>query len=238
MKKYIVLIMWTIFYTLSYTFHIMPDSFEKRIDNGNGYQEFHFPNSSDKTIRYKFSALPGSPGRGDMSEWVEFYPRVLTIRAKETGLLRVYARSPEGTPEGEYGFHLETVPVDIPQLSKEGVMEVRASVGMKIATSLEMLGYVGNLEAKLEMLSHRVFQENGETKLEITLKNHTAKRGVEYGIEVKGRNRVNMRMEVGRIRIGETSTLVFDLKNMKEKDPYEINIFEDISYKNLVKITI
>lgn len=237
MKKFLIAIMGLFMYVVGFGFHIMPDSFEKRIDNGNGYQEFHFPNNSDRTIRYKFTAIPGSPGRGDMSQWVEFYPRVLTVRPKETGMLKVYAKSPAGTPDGEYGFHLETVPVDIPQIGKDG-QEIRASVGMKIATAIEMIGYVGNLEPKLELLSHRIFEENGETKLEITLKNHTPKRGVEYGIEVKGKNRVNMRMEVGRIRIDETSTLVFDLKNMSEKDPYEINIFEDITYKNLVKMKI
>ena len=237
MKKIIMAVLGLFMYVAGYGFYMMPDGFEKRIDKGDGYQEFHFPNNTDRTMRYKFSATPGSKGRGDMSQWVEFYPKVLTIKPRETGLLKVYAKSPEGTPEGENGFHLESVPVDIPQIGKDG-QEIRASVGMKIATALEMIGYVGDLEPKLQILNHRIYKEGGETKMDVTIKNNTPKRGVEYGIEVKGKNRVTMRINVGRIREGETSTVTLELKNMKEKDPYEINIFEDLSYKNLVKMDI
>ncbi|MDX8335208.1 hypothetical protein [Candidatus Cetobacterium colombiensis] len=200
MKKLITLF-FTIFNLISYSFHIMPDGFEKRIDNGQGYQEFYFPNNGLETLRYKFSASPGSDIRGDMSQWVEFYPKVLTVKPGETGLLKVFAKAPKQAKEGEYGFHLDSSLISIPNMKKDG-SGIKSNVGIKINTSLEMIGYVGNLEPEIKIEKYRVYEENGKTKLDISIKNPSDKRGVEFGIQVKGKKNSLVRNTLGRIYEG------------------------------------
>lgn len=236
MKK-ILIVFYFVIISISYSFHIVPTAFERNIDKGDGYQEFNFPNNSLETMRYKFSVSSGSKGRGDMSPWVEVFPEVLTIKPGETGVLKVYARSPEGTPIGEYGFHLDSTPVSIPKVGKDG-KTIEANIGVKLAVSLEMIGYVGDLKPQLKILKHRIFEDNGKTKLEVTVKNNSPKRGVEYGFEVKGKNNSSVRKLVGRIYENQTVTTTFDLEGMKKGQPYELTIFEDISNAELEKIKL
>lgn len=231
--KYILVMFLFIVNLLSYSFHIMPDGFEKRFDNGNGYQEFYFPNNGMETIRYKFSVEPGSAIRGDMSKWVELYPKILTVKSGDVGILKVYANAPKGTPVGEYGFHLNCVPITIPELDKSQ-KKVVANAGVTISASLELIGYVGDIPPVIDIVKHEIFEEKGKTKLKIDLKNASLKRGVEYGIEVKGKNKTVSRNSMGRIYEKESVTKVIDLQGMKKNDPYELIIYEEIS-NNLIK---
>lgn len=237
MKKIVGILLFVLMTVAGYGFHIMPDGFEKRIDNGQGYQEFYFPNSGSETIRYKFTATPGSHVRGDMSRWVEFYPKVLTVRPGETGLLKVFAKSPVGTPEGEYGFHLDAMPIPVPKIGKDG-KEIKANVGVKINASVEMIGYVGDLRPKLSLESYKVYDDNGKTKIDIAIKNDSPKRGVEYGVEIRGKNNSSVRRTLGRIYEGQTMKTTLELPGMKTRHPYEIEIYEDINYTAINKIKI
>lgn len=236
MKK-LIAVFFTMLSLISYSFHIMPDGFEKRIDNGEGYQEFYFPNNGLETLRYKFDVSPGSDIRGDMSPWVEFYPKVLTVKPGETGLLKVFAKSPKSTKDGEYGFHLDSSVITVPSLNR-GEKGIKSNVGIRIKASLEMIGYVGDLEPVIDIESHRVYRENGKTKLEMVLKNPSDKRGVEFGVQVKGRNNTSVRNTLGRIYQERSRKITLDLEGMELKDPYEIEIFEDINYKTINKIKI
>ncbi|MGL4866830.1 MAG: hypothetical protein ACRC4T_27350 [Cetobacterium sp.] len=236
MKK-LILFLCLIVSCITFSFHIVPSGFEKRIDNGEGYQEFYFPNKSSKVMRYKFEVTPGSEIRGDMSPWVEIYPKILTIKPGETGMLKVYAKAPKNTPDGEYGFFLYCIPIAVPTLGKEGE-KIEPNVAIKILASIEMVGYVGNLEPNLKIVNHRIFQENDVTKLEIKVKNDSIKRGVDYLVEIKGKNNTTTLVNLGRIYEGQTKTSTVELKNMKLKDPYEIKIIEDINYKEILKMKI
>ncbi|MGL5189624.1 MAG: hypothetical protein ACRC7S_08215 [Cetobacterium sp.] len=235
--KYIIFYLLLMLNTLSYSFHIMPDIFEKRIDAGRGYSEFYFPNNGTETIRYKFSVEPGSSVRGDMSKWVDLYPKVLTVKSGDVGVLKVYAKSPAGTPIGEYGFHLNCVPVNIPNLEK-GVTGVKANTGVNISASLELIGYVGDIPPKINLAKRELFTEDGKTKMRVTFKNESLKRGVEYGVEIKGRNKTVFRNSMGRIYENQTVTKVLNLEGMKIKDPYELTIYEEVTNLPIHKIKL
>ena len=222
---------------ITYSFHIMPDGFEKRIDNGEGYQEFYFPNNGLETLRYKFKMSPGSDIRGDMSPWIEFYPKVLTVKPGETGLLKVFAKAPKSAEDGEYGFHLDSSLISIPNIRKDGT-GLKSNVGIRINASLEMIGYVGNLDPALEIEEYKIYEKNGITKLDIRIKNPSDKRGVEFGIQVKGKNNTLIRNTLGRIYQEEIKKITLDLDGMKKNQPYEIEIYEDINYKTINKIKI
>ena len=236
MKKLITLF-FIILNIISYSFHIMPDGFEKRIDNGEGYQEFYFPNNGLETLRYKFAVSPGSNIRGDMSQWVEFYPKVLTVKPGETGLLKVFAKAPKEAKDGEYGFHLDSSLISIPNIKKDRT-GIKSNVGIRINASLEMIGYIGNLEPLIKVDNYKIYEENGKTKLDIALKNPSDKRGVEFGIQVKGKNNTLVRNTLGRIYAEENKKITLELNGMKKNHPYEIEIFEDINYRTINKIKI
>ncbi|MGL4652832.1 hypothetical protein [Cetobacterium sp.] len=236
MRKLIAFV-FIVFSLISYSFHIMPDGFEKRIDNGQGYQEFYFPNNGLETLRYKFSVSPGSDIRGDMSKWVEFYPKILTVKPGETGLLKVFAKAPKEVEAGEFGFHLDSSMISVPNIKKGGT-GIESNVGIRINASLEMIGYVGNLNPDILIESYKIYEENGKTKLEIALKNPSSKRGVEFGIQVKGKNNTAVRRTLGRIYQNEMKKITLDLDGMKKNHPYEIELFEDINYTTIKKIKI
>ena len=201
------------------------------------YQEFYFPNNGMETIRYKFSVEPGSSIRGDMSKWVELYPKILTVKAGDVGILKVYAKAPKGTPTGEYGFHLNSVPITIPNLDKSK-NQINANAGVTISASLEFIGYVGDIPPKIDILKYEVLEKNGKTQLKIDLKNSSLKRGVEYGIEVKGRNKAVFRNSMGRIYEKESVTKILNLDGMAKNDPYELIIYEEISNNLIQKIKL
>ena len=237
MKKVIIGILMGIIFNLGFGFHIMPDGFEKRIDNGDGYQEFYFPNNSLETIRYKFSATPGSSVRKDMSQWVEFYPKVLTIKPGETGILKVYAKAPKTAEDGEYGFHLDSMPITVPKIGKDG-KEIKANVGVKIRASIEMIGYVGDLKPILRVESYKIYEKDDKTKMDLNIRNMTPKRGVEYGVQIRGKNNTTVRKTIGRIYENQSMNITVDLDGMKKVHPYEIEIYEDINYTAISKIKI
>ncbi|MGL4902498.1 MAG: hypothetical protein ACRC3I_05470, partial [Cetobacterium sp.] len=70
------------------------------------------------------------------------------------------------------------------------------------------------------------------------LKNPSDKRGVEFGIQVKGKNNTLVRNTLGRIYAEENKKITLELNGMKKNHPYEIEIFEDINYRTINKIKI
>ncbi|MGL5593198.1 MAG: hypothetical protein ACRDDH_15230, partial [Cetobacterium sp.] len=64
------------------------------------------------------------------------------------------------------------------------------------------------------------------------------KRGVEFGIQVKGKNNTLVRNTLGRIYAEENKKITLELNGMKKNHPYEIEIFEDINYRTINKIKI
>ena len=233
MKKLIILL--GMFGSLvSYGFHMLPSGFDKRIDNGSGYMEYYFPNAGNKTIRYKFSSLPGSEHRGDMSEWVELYPKILTIRPEETGVLKVFIEPPKGIADGEYGFFLDAMPIEVIERGKAEEGKIGASPSVKIRASIELVGYVGDLKGDLDLVSKKLYTKNGKNYLEVKVKNKTLKRGLTLEAKVKGSNdRVKTQL-MGRLVENGQLISTIELDTLEGKRPVEIEFLEEID-KNLIK---
>ncbi|MGL5950101.1 MAG: hypothetical protein ACRCZH_01610, partial [Cetobacterium sp.] len=157
-----------IFYCMTaFSFHLTPTFFEKRIDGAGGYQEFTLYNNSTKTQRFKITALPGAGNHdGDMDKWVEFSPGIITIKPGSRNILKVFAKAPAGTAEGEYSAFLNFKSIPVPELLKAEGENTAAGARMGLNINVEIYGYAGDLKPKLDVENLKVTEdENGNAIL-------------------------------------------------------------------------
>lgn len=81
MKK-IILIIYLIIINFSYGYmNIYPLNFDKRIDGIGEVQEYTLTNITNEVKRYRVNIEKVE--ENDMSEWIEFYPKSLTLNPGE-----------------------------------------------------------------------------------------------------------------------------------------------------------
>lgn len=140
----------------SFATMMLPMKFDKRIDGTNGgYQEYQIPNSTDKTVRYKIYKKAVSEDLedkrivGDMTRWIEYYPKIITIPPKSTGIVKVLIKAPPKSKEGEYVARLGTSPLPIPNTGESGE-SISPQINLPIGMEMRIFGYVGDLEPIFE----------------------------------------------------------------------------------------
>lgn len=236
MKKIVVYLFFLTF-SITFSFHIAPTFFEKRIDKGGGYQEFTMYNNSLKTQRFKVIALPGSGKyQGHMNEWTEFSPKIITIKPKSQSVLKVYIKTPKGTLEGEYSTFLNFKSIPVPEIMKSEKEKVSAMENIGVNVSMEVIGYVGDLKAKLEITDLKVTEnKDGQAVVSFKVKNNTLKRGVWYNIDVMTGNESHESVEKGRIGIGKTDEITLTMKKMKKRDLVGVRLRDSSTYEDIAK---
>lgn len=135
------------------TFSIMsigPIYFNHRIDGEGGYQEYTIDNDSFSTVRYKIEVVPVTEDKElyqRMKDWIEVYPKVLTIKPKSNGIVKVLIKADENAKVGEYKFSIKPQPVYIPKLNEETIDKKLSSVKIRMpfVLMMEIDGYVGSL---------------------------------------------------------------------------------------------
>lgn len=235
MKKKIITLFFMIFVT-TFTFNVTPTFFEKRLDAEGGYQEYVLKNNSDSTIRYKVSVLPGLGKLPSMDQWVEYSPKVITVKPKSESILKVYIKSPKGTPEGEYSALLNMKTINLPKMPKDDGQTVAATTRLGIDVSLEISGYVGDFPSKLEILNLKMV-ENKDKKnvLTFNVKNKTQKRGVYYTIDVIGKNGTYVSLEKGRIKPDGDDEVKITLNEAKKSDIVGVSLRDPNSNLEITK---
>ncbi|MGL4946189.1 MAG: hypothetical protein ACRC4X_00765, partial [Cetobacterium sp.] len=228
MKKYYIIILTLILSILSYSFNISPDGFGKRVDNG-AVQEYTFKNNTGKTIRYRFKMLPGKNGRS-MHEWIEFEPKVMTIKNAESKKLKVFVKSPPGTPIGDYSFYMNIETVTLPNTignTKENSATAGSTIGLSL--NIEMLGWVGDLPAKLKLEKHEFYTKNNSLHLKGFVNNRTENRFVRYMIDIIGNNGERETFYGGVITAKNSRNIDIPLKKFKKKkDIWKIEVKETL----------
>ena len=225
-----------IFYT-TIPFHIAPTFFEKRIDAGGGYQEFIMYNNSTKTQRFKVTVLPGTGEfNGHMDKWIEYNPKIITIKPKSQSAIKVYIKAPKGTPEGEYSTFLNFKSVPVPDITKDDGKTAAAAANIGLNINMEVVGYVGDLKSKLEITNLKVTENNeGQAVVSFKVKNNTLKRGIWYNIDVMSGNESHESVEKGRIGIGKTDEVTLTMKNMKKRDVVGVRLRDSSTYEDITK---
>lgn len=220
---------------LTYSFHISPTFFEKRIDLNGGYQEYTMFNNSDKTQRFKITPHPGT-GKfdGHMNKWIEFTPKIITIKPQSSAKLRVLIKAPKGTPKGEYSSFLNFKSIPLPKLIKEEDGRVGAMTRMPLSINLEFVGYVGDYPANLEISNlHIVNNKDKGSTISFNVKNNT-KRGVWYNVDIIKNQDDYESIEKGRLPNGETESVKINLKHLKKRGIKGIRLRESSTYKEIV----
>lgn len=143
-----ILFLFFIIFKLSFSYiNIHPTFFDKPIDFGGSYQEFTLFNQSNETVLYRIYCEPHSGTTGkDMSRWVNFYPRSLTLAPGESGKIQVTVASNSKIEAGEYSAVLGIRELPI----YEKVLKENSS-GLGILTDLKLVinGYAGDISPKL-----------------------------------------------------------------------------------------
>ncbi|MGL5904175.1 MAG: hypothetical protein ACRCZO_15950, partial [Cetobacterium sp.] len=114
--------------------NISPTSFDKNIGKG-AYQEFTLYNNTSIPVRYRIEPQKMS-GKdvGDMSEWIEVYPKVITIDPANEKMFKVYIKSKGKPLDGDYGAFLNIKQISAPKLKDKKDLDIGA--GMIVMTNL------------------------------------------------------------------------------------------------------
>ncbi|SJZ72113.1 hypothetical protein SAMN02745174_01384 [Cetobacterium ceti] len=235
MKKLLLFIFTLCLYSFSFSFHISPDGFGKRIDGDGGFQEYTFENKTGKTIRYRFAILPGRNPEKSMDKWIEFEPKFMTIKNGESKKLKLYAKSPPEAKIGDYSFYLAVNSVTIPGIleGKEGEVTTGSTVGINM--HIEMLGWVGDLPAKLKLEKYNFYEKDEKVYFKGFVNNHTEKRFVRYMIEVIGNHGERATLYGGVLPSKHTKSFDVHLPQFKKKsDIWKIEVRETLD-RNLLQ---
>lgn len=180
MRKLLVLLSIMCYSIVSYCFELSPYGFDKRIDTGEGYQEFNFYNSTTSINRYKIEVFSNGK-KNDISKYVTVYPKVVTVKPLGKTTVKVYVQAPKSLPNGEYGFMFGARSVPIPYLNKAEKGRVAPEISMKTAVNLEMMAYVGEVGNIFNMSNQKIVKNNGKRYYTATLTNKNG-RGYELGV--------------------------------------------------------
>ncbi|MCX3066798.1 hypothetical protein OQE61_04745 [Cetobacterium somerae] len=217
----------------TFSFHITPTFFEKRIDGSGGYEEYVLKNNTNETVRYKIEFLPGLGKFGHMDKWVEYNPKIITIKPQSQSTLKVYIKAPKGTTEGEYSTLLNAKTIPVPKLEKQP-NEVAAAARLGLNINVEIVGYVGDLVANLEITNLKVNEDKeGKAIVIFDVKNNTLKRGVYYSVEVLESNGNFETTEKGRVGVGKTDKVKITLDKMKKRDIVGVRIRETATRREI-----
>lgn len=140
----------------SYT-SVSPLYFDERIDGDGGYKEYTLSNATRKIVGYKIYFEKKSE-KNDMSEWVDYYPKKLTLNPGESKKIKVLITSPKGAKSGEYITNFCIKEIETPS-KKNGNIELLTNL------KIELAGYVGDLSTKLDIKNFKLI--NGILNLDI-----------------------------------------------------------------------
>lgn len=132
--------------SLSYI-NIHPTFFDKPIDFEGSYQEFTLFNQSSDTVLYRiYCESYKDSSNKDMSKWVNFYPRSITLAPGETGKIQVSIASNSKIEAGEYSAVLGIR--ELP-LYEKVIKENYSGLGILTDLKLVINGYAGKISPKL-----------------------------------------------------------------------------------------
>lgn len=236
-RIYSLILTFLLIFSTALSFHIAPTFFEKRIDGPGGYQEFTMYNNSTKTQRFKVTTLPGTGEyNGHMDKWVEFSPKIITIKPQSQSILKVFVKAPKGTPEGEYSIFLNFKSVPVPDITKDDGKTVAAATRFALDINMEVVGYIGDLKPKLDISNLKVTENNdGKAVISFNVKNNTLKRGVWYDIDVIKNNGGYESIEKGRVGVGKIDEVTLTMKNIKKGDVTGVRLRDSSTYEEITK---
>lgn len=216
MLKNICFIFLSITLNLFAYINIYPVSFDKSIDGNGNAQEFILYNKTNKSIRYNISLSDDRFKKSSMKNWIEFYPKNVTIKPGKSEKIKMYIKSPKNTEKGEYLSTLEIKELLVPQLDSSP----SKGSGVTLLTHLKMdiVGYVGDLKPVYNINGFSYSMKNNNLSVKGTLKNSGDRRGKVALILSSGKNKESYtigKLKVNKNEIIDLSILSHELQEMK-----------------------
>ena len=152
MKKIIVIISYLLCSYISFAYvNIYPTYFDKRIDTIGATEEFVLTNDTNKEVKYRTYIKKGIHSN-TMDEWIEIYPKSVTIKPKSSSKIKLYIKSPANKALGEYYATIVFKELESVKNLKKN------NENLKIMTELELeiRGYIGDLNPKLKLSELKV----------------------------------------------------------------------------------
>lgn len=237
-KIFLFLMLFNLF-KLSYSYvNIYPVRFDKSIDRDSGDETYVLHNSTGKRVRYRVYVDKVKDDRKDMSEWVDYYPKSITLKPGESQNIKVEIKAPKGTEEGEYLAVLGVKEIALPNEGSPNDDILNIFTDLK----LEIAGFVGDIKPKLNTLGIGLkIDDEGNLYPEGVVQNIGDRRGnfEFYMINSKGKERYLLgerrllkEREIDLVDIGlkiideETRKNIrkFDTFIIKEKDRNDRNV--------------
>lgn len=111
MKKIVILFL--IFKSFAFGYiNLYPLEFNKDITYGAA-EEFVLYNRTTEIRKYRVY-VESVEGKESMADWVQVYPRSISISPLKEEILKIYVEAPSGTKEGEYQANLVIKEISLP----------------------------------------------------------------------------------------------------------------------------
>lgn len=219
--------------SLSYI-NIHPTFFDKPIDFGGSYQEFTLFNQSSDTVLYRIYCEPYKDSSNkDMSKWVNFYPRSITLAPGENGKIQVSIASNSKIEIGEYSAVLGIR--ELP-LYEKVIKKNLSSIGILTDLKLVINGYAGNISPKLAFSNLSLETTSDKISLNGVVENRGERRGkFELYIDdyFLGNLRIHSKESLNLKDLEFTYTGIYKLKSKKN-----LIIVDYITKKTVGKIKL
>lgn len=219
--------------------NLAPSSFDKNIGKG-GYQEFTLYNQTSIPFRYKITPIAMENNKkvsGDMSKWIEVYPKIVTVKPQDSQKFKVYIKAPKETIDGDYGAFLNIRQMSAPKLKNDEKENVGVGAIIMVNLNLGIYGYVGDETPKISYTMPNIYKKDNKAYLKMKLKNET-NRLVKMKIELEGKK--GYIYPVGEVRAFKGENLAFDneILNLKDGKAKKLIITDTETDKVIEKIKL
>lgn len=212
-------------------------NFDKSLENG--YKEFIIHNDGTAKVRYRVRISPS--GDEDITDNIDIFPKILTIEAKSTQVLKVFGTGKRKLENKEYPFVLGFDQIVIPTLGKSNGKTVSGSSTMALAPSIQMKGYGGIIDYSkhLDFKNYEFFKdEKGNLKVKGEVVN-TSHGAVDLGVNFYNKNKSTLSSKgLGTIQANSVKEIIIDVSSFTDGKQVEYMEFYNEAFETLKEINL
>lgn len=172
MRNLLYIFLYIFLYLNSYAYlQIYPTIFDKNIDKFGSSEMYELSNPTLNKVRYIFY-IDKIKDNKDMSEWIEYYPKIMTLNPGEKKTLTIFIKAPKNTKRGEYTAILGIK--ELPIITERDIIEKNKSLDILTNLKIEIAGFVEELSLEIE--TKNVILNKSKRKLEGNIQNIGEKR--------------------------------------------------------------
>ena len=235
MKKFLITALTLAFYSLSYSYiNISPTSLDKNIGVG-AYEEFTLYNNTKIPIRYKITPMEmKESGVENMSQWMEIYPKIITVNPLDEASFKLYIKSPQKSKSGDYGAFLNIKQISAPKLKSDEKEQI--SSGLTVMTNLNMglYGYIGAETPNIAYENINIYMKENKSYLKLDLRNKTD-RLIRVVLEVEDEKKGLYPIGEFRALKNQTLDINQEIKHLKNKKEAKKLIIKDKETNKVLK---